>query len=174
MLALYIVGGLIALILILAAAAGTKWTYEKAVLINAPLERVWENVQGLHATNRWNPWMEKDPNIKTEYSGTDGTPGARFAWDSQVKDVGAGNQTIVRVIPRAELHTAIEFLRPFKGKGDGYVRVWEESGAVKALWGIESSTPYPMNIIKLFGVIEKNMDRDFSRGLGKLKALCEA
>ena len=36
-----------------------------------------------------------------------------------------------------------------------------------------SSTPYPMNIIKLFGVIEKNMDADFTRGLNKLKEISE-
>jgi len=30
-----------------------------------------------------------------------------------------------------------------------------------------------MNIIKLFGVIKKNMDRDFGKGLRKLKEICE-
>jgi hypothetical protein len=54
-----------------------------------------------------------------------------------------------------------------------YIRLEEERGATRAAWGIESSTPYPMNIIKLFGVIEKNMNRDFGKGLNKLKEICE-
>lgn len=173
MLALYIVVGLIALVLIVAAAAGTGWSYEKSIVIGAPPERVWENVRSLGAMNRWNPWMDRDPHIKTTFSGTDGTPGARFSWESEVKNVGAGSQTIVKVTPNAEMDTRIDFLRPFKGTGDGYVKVWEEGGATKVVWGIVSSTPYPMNIIKLFGVIERNMDKDFGIGLGKLKRLCE-
>ena len=48
-----------------------------------------------------------------------------------------------------------------------------EGGGTRAEWGICSATPYPMNIIKLFGVIEKNLDRDFTKGLNKLKELSE-
>lgn len=173
MIALYIVGGIIALFLIVAAFTGTSWNYEKSILINAPVEKVWANVSTLHALNRWNPWMERDPNLKVEYSGTDGTPGASFSWDSPVKDVGAGSQTITKVIPNGEIDSRINFLRPFKGKGDAYVLLSVERAVTRVSWGIESSTPYPMNILKLFGVIEKNMNRDFSAGLNKLKSLCE-
>jgi hypothetical protein len=30
-----------------------------------------------------------------------------------------------------------------------------------------------MNILKVFGVIEKNLNRDFTKGLGQLKMLSE-
>ena len=30
-----------------------------------------------------------------------------------------------------------------------------------------------MNIMKIFGVMKKAMDRDFGKGLNKLKQLCE-
>jgi uncharacterized protein YndB with AHSA1/START domain len=173
MIALYIILGLIALVLIVAAFVGTGWSFERSVLINAPLEKVWTHVSTLRACNQWSPWMEKDPNVRLQYSGTDGTPGASFSWDSADRNVGAGNQTITKVVPNSEVDSRIEFLRPFKGKGDAYVILTVERGLTRVNWGIESSTPYPMNIMKIFGVIEKNMNRDFNHGLNKLKGLCE-
>ncbi|GGA85843.1 SRPBCC family protein [Puia dinghuensis] len=173
MIALYIVLGIIALFFIIAAFVGRRWNYEKSILINAPLEKVWNNVSTLQAINRWNPWMERDPNLTVKYSGTDGTPGASFSWDSPVKNVGAGSQTITKILPNAEVDSRIDFIRPFKGQGDAYVILSPERSTTRVSWGIESSSPYPMNILKLFGVIEKNMNRAFSDGLNKLKGLCE-
>lgn len=138
MVVLYIVLGLIVLILLVAALVGTGWSFEKTVLINASVERVWENVSSLKALNRWNPWMDQDPNIKVAYSGVDGTPGASFSWDSLVKNVGAGSQTIVKVTKPEEVDSRVEFLRPFKGRGDAYVRVSREAGSTRVAWGIVS------------------------------------
>ena len=138
MLALYILGGLILLILLVAALIGTKWKFERSILIHAPVAKVWDNVNSLHAINRWNPWLDRDPHLHQEYAGTDGTPGATYAWDSPEKNVGAGNQTIVTIKEGSEMTSRIN-----------------------------------MNIIKLTGIMEKNLDRDFTKGLGQLKALSE-
>jgi len=173
MLALYIIVGLILLILLVAAFAGTKWQFERSILINAPVEKVWQNINSLHAINRWNPWLDRDPHLKQEYTGTDGTPGATYAWDSQEKNVGAGNQTITGIKENAEMTSRINFIRPFAGVGDAWIRLEHERGTTRATWGIASSTPYPMNIMKVFGVIEKNLNKDFTKGLGQLKALSE-
>ena len=173
MIALYIIAGLIILFLVVAAFVGTAWRFEKSVLIQAPRPSVWHHVNSLAEMNSWNPWLDKDPGLSQELTGKDGTPGATYSWDSKVKDVGAGRQTIVAVTAPTEVTTRIQFIRPFKGLGEAYIRLEEERGATRAAWGIESSTPYPMNIIKLFGVIEKNMNRDFGKGLNKLKEICE-
>jgi hypothetical protein len=146
---------LIALILIVAAAVGTGWSYEKSISIQAPPGKVWSNTNSLSATNKWNPCVGRDPHIKLEYSGADGTPGAKFSWDSENKNVGAGSQTIVKITPGAELASRIDFIRPFKGTGQAYIRVKEDSGATTATWGIISSSPYPMNIIKIFGSLKR-------------------
>lgn len=173
MIALYIILGLIVLFLVVAAFVGTGWSFEKNILIRAPRSNVWGHVNSLGAINSWNPWLDRDPGVSQSITGIDGTPGATYAWDSKNKNVGAGRQTIVGVNAPSEMTTRIEFLRPFKGLAEAYIRLEEERGSTRAIWGIESSTPYPMNIMKLFGVIEKNMNRDFGKGLGKLKTMCE-
>ena len=173
MIVLYIILGIIVLFLVVAAFVGTGWSFEKNILIQAPRSNVWGHVNSLGAINTWNPWLDRDPGVSQSITGIDGTPGATYSWDSKEKNVGAGRQTIIGVNAPNEMTTRIEFIRPFKGLAEAYVRLEEERGSTRAIWGIESSTPYPMNIIKLFGVMEKNMNRDFGKGLNKLKTMCE-
>lgn len=173
MIVLYIIAGIIVLFLVVAAFVGRGWSFEKNILIQAPRSNVWSHVNSLGAMNRWNPWLELDPAVSQSISGVDGTPGATYTWDSKVKNVGAGRQTILAVKAPFEITMRIEFLRPFKSVAEAYVRLEEERGATRAIWGIESSMPYPMNIMKITGIMKKNMNRDFGKGLGKLKKLCE-
>ena len=173
MLFLYLLLGLIALILLVAALIGTAWNIERSISINTPIEKVWEHTKSLRALNGWNPWMAKDPNIKLEYEGTDGTVGSNFRWASAIKDVGEGCQTITKVEEKTTLLSRVDFYKPFKGTGNAILKLSNEGSATKVTWRMESSTPYPMNIIKLLGVIEKNMNADFNTGLSKLKTLSE-
>jgi hypothetical protein len=173
MIIVYILVGLIVLLLLVAAAVGTKWKFEKSILIQASMDKVWPHINTFKASNEWSPWIGQDPNIRQQITGVDGTPGATYSWESNEKNVGAGSQTMQSITEQSEVVSQINFLRPIKGKADGYIRIAPEGGGTRAVWGITSATPYPMNIIKLFGVIEKNLDRDFTKGLSKLKELSE-
>ena len=174
MIALYIIGGIIILFLLVAAIAGTAMTYEQSILIQAPSHRVWENVNSLHAINQWNPWMGIDPKMKVQYAGTDGKPGAGFTWDSPVKNVGAGSQTILKVKDGTELFTRVDFMRPFKSIGYADFKLIPETSSTRVSWSMKCKMPYPINIVKVFGGIQRNMGRDFTKGLNKLKSLCES
>lgn len=173
MIALYIIGGLLALILIVAAVVGTKWTLNRSIKINAPVDKVWEFTSTLHGMNKWSPWLDLDPAMKQSYTGEDGKPGATYAWESDNKNVGAGNQSITKVTPKQQFDMRINFIKPFKGVADGWVKLQPDGNATIVTWGIDSSTPYPMNIIKVFGIIEKNLNKSFDSGLNKLKSLSE-
>ena len=173
MIIVYLLLGLIALFLIVAAIAGTAWSYEQSIQIAAPPDRVWQNVGSLHAINQWNPWMGLDPNMQVKYVGVDGKPDAAFSWDSPVKNVGAGTQIILRVRPQSELATRVDFLRPFKSVGYADFKVIPDDSKTRVSWSIRSKMPYPVNIVKVFGGIQRNMGRDFGKGLNKLKSLCE-
>ena len=173
MLALYIVLGVIALFFLVAALAGTRWHYEQSISIQAPIDKVWPHISTLRALNQWSPWMDRDPNIKLSYTDKDGVPGAGFSWDSPVKNVGAGSQTILRVTDHKEVATRVDFFRPFKGTGLANFLTTPENAATRVTWSMKSSMPYPINIVKIFGGIRRNMGRDFTKGLNKLKGLSE-
>lgn len=171
---LYFVLVVIAVILIIPLFISKDMNYEKSILINAPINKVWENVSSLTAMDAWSPWNAKDPNMQRTVDGTDGTPGAKQSWVSTSKEVGEGSQTIVAIDKPNKMSTKLEFIKPFKSEADAYVTLKEEGSETNATWGFKSQMVYPMNIMKLFMNFEKNMDKDFGAGLSKLKEISES
>lgn len=170
---LYIILIIIAVLLIIPLFVSKDMNYQKSITINSSIDKVWENVSTLAALDAWSPWNEKDPNMQRAVTGVDGKPGAKQAWVSESKEVGEGSQTIISVDKPTLLTTKLEFIKPFKSQADAFVKLSEGDGETTATWGFESTMPYPMNIMKLFMNFEANMDKDFGKGLSKLKSICE-
>lgn len=173
MIAVYIIVGLIIFILLLGLVVSRDMSYEKSISINAPVKKVWGNINSLAALDKWSPWNEKDPNMEKTFTGTDGTVGARQCWKSKEKGVGEGCQSITKIEEPTLMETQIEFIKPFKSFADGYIKLEEDGSNTTASWGFKSTMPYPMNLMKLFMNFEKSMDKDFGHGLSKLKGICE-
>lgn len=173
MIVIYIILAIVAVVLITALFVSKDMNYEKSIVINSRIEKVWNNVSSLGAMDKWSPWRDKDPNMKQTLTGTDGTVGATQAWESNVKNVGAGSQTIINLVEPTLLETKLNFLKPFKSTADAYVKLSDQGGNTKATWGFKSKMPYPMNLMKLFMNFEKQMDKEFGAGLGRLKDISE-
>ena len=54
---------------------GKQYHFETSMVMNAPIEKVYEQASSSKKFNEWNPWMDLDPNLKLTYSGTQGQPG---------------------------------------------------------------------------------------------------
>jgi hypothetical protein len=173
MIILYVILGIVLLVLLAGLLVSKDANYEKSIEINADINTVWGHVSTLSAMDKWSPWSSKDPNMKRSLTGTDGTVGAKQSWESKMKNVGEGSQTITRVEAPSLLETRLEFIKPFKSIATAYVKLSEKGNQTWVTWGFKSKMPYPMNLMKLFMNFEKAMDKDFGEGLAKLKALCE-
>jgi hypothetical protein len=173
MIILYVILGIVLLVLLAGLLISRDMNYEKSIEINADIKTVWGHVSKLSAMEKWSPWSTKDPNMKSTHTGTDGTIGAKQSWESKIKNVGEGSQTIIKVEEPTLLETKLEFIKPFKSIAAAYVRLSHQGNKTRVTWGFKSKMPYPMNLMKLFMNFEKSMDKDFGQGLGKLKELCE-
>ncbi len=172
----YVGIGLLVLIgipLIAALFISKEMNYEKSISINAPIDSVWVNVSSLGAMDKWSPWNDHDPNMKKSLTGTDGEIGATASWESDVKEVGKGSQTIARIEKPTSFETDLKFLVPFESEAKGYVRLSPEGDGTKVTWGFKSEMPYPVNFTKIFMNMEEMMGKDWESGLGKLKTLSE-
>lgn len=56
---------------------------------------------------------------------------------------GSGVLTIVGVTNKSEFIISVDFIRPFKGTGQGYVKIDQENGTTNVYWGIKSLHPIP-------------------------------
>ena len=95
---LEVIGALILLLLVAAAFASDDYKVESSIPINKPVPQVFEYVKYLKNQANYNKWVMADPNVRKEFKGTDGTEGFFYAWDSDNKQVGKGEQTIKQII----------------------------------------------------------------------------
>lgn len=172
---------LVAIVVLLVAAIAvasfvtpTDLKAEREVTINRPKAEVYEYVKLLKNQNNWGPWYKKDPAMKQDFRGTDGTVGFVSHWDSKSEDVGEGEQEIKKLVEGERVDTELRFIRPFESKADAYL-ILEAAGddQTKAKWGFSSTMPRPMNLMLLFIDMDKEIGKDFDEGLNNLKSILE-
>ena len=167
---------LLAVILFLLIAGlfiAKDYHFERSITINAPKEKVWEQVSSFANRNKWSPWAEYDPGMQHTINGTDGTVGAVHKWKGN-KEVGSGSETITMIEAPEKIHSILRFYEPYESEANTFITLSAEENATRATWGFNSRFPYPMNTMQLFMDMDKLMDKDFSNGLNKLKQRCEA
>lgn len=173
MIVLYIILGIIAALLIagLFLPKGMKATRE--IVINKPSAEVFNYIKHLKNQDNYSKWGSMDPNMKKEYKGTDTTVGFVSAWEGN-KKVGKGEQEIKAIEEGKKIEFEIRFEKPFKSVAKSVMTVAPAGNdSSKVIWGFEGCMNYPMNVMRLFMSMEKEIGNDFSIGLTNLKALLE-
>ena len=171
---LKIIGIIIVLILIYAVIAilafSKDYHYEKSVVINAPQEKVWAYTGNLIGYNQWDPFSKADKNIVITYSGNGDKVGDSYHWKGD-KNVGEGEQAITELVPNQKMSTRLHFIEPFEGDMKANFIMTPEGGGTKVTWMIDNELTPMMKIMK--PMMNSNMDKMFSQGLGDLKKLAE-
>lgn len=163
--------GLIILIAALAVVGmllPSAYKVERSVVINAPAEIVFDQVNDLQKTEAWSPW--KDPTMKITYGPVTAGKGASSSWES--KDMGSGSQTIVESVPNSSVKIFLDFKA--MGTANAAYALAPEGGAVKVTQ--EMTGDAGMNPVKRYMnlVMDKMLGSMFEKGLAGLKSVSEA
>ena len=65
------------------------FSYERSGVINAPADKIFAYISDFKKGELWNPYDQKDPNMKRTFSGTAGQVGSVMTFEGN-KDTGAG------------------------------------------------------------------------------------
>ncbi|MBL4676334.1 MAG: SRPBCC family protein [Mucilaginibacter sp.] len=169
-----IFAGIIVVVIILAMIAPKRYNVQRSIIINKPRQAVFDYIKFLRNQDNYSKWVMMDPNKRMAYTGADGTVGFNAAWDSDMKQVGKGNQTIEEIVDGERIDIRVVFEKPIAGVGDAYFAtqsVTDESTSVK--WAMASKMPFPMNAMLLFINMDKMLGKDMEESLGNLKGLLE-
>lgn len=173
MIFLYILAGLVVIFIILAIAGPKSYDVSRSIKIDRAKADVFNYIKYVKNQDEWSPWKNRDPEMKQEFSGEDGTVGFISKWDSDVKNVGSGEQEIIRIVENERLDTQLRFLKPWKSESHAYISVAGSDGSTEVTWGFSGTNKVPMNIFMLFMNIDKAVGKDFEEGLAKLKQVLE-
>ncbi len=168
---LYIVLGLAGLVALLGLLAKKDYVIERTIEIKSPKSIVIEQVTDYRNFKKWSPWEGLDPKIVINFSGEQGKVGSAYHWKGN-DQVGVGSMTLTNLTDsRADME--LKFIEPFESVAPNYYTFDEKDGITKVLWGIKMHMPFPMNVSGMFMDMDKALGDDYSKGLVKLKKVCE-
>jgi hypothetical protein len=165
---------IIAIPLIIALFSKKDYAVERQIMINKPNTEVYNYIKYLKNQDNYSIWAKKDPAMKKDYKGEDGTVGFIASWKSDNKEVGTGEQEIVKLTDGDRIDTKLRFKVPFEAEDNAYM-VTEKSGdnQTTVKWGFTGRMPYPMNLFMLVMDMDKEVGKDLETGLTNLKAVME-
>ena len=163
---------LIILFLVIPLFIGNQYQVEKEVLIQRSNLSVFDFAKLLGNQIYYNKWVMMDPDVKRTSKGVDGTVGFISYWDSQVKNVGKGEQEITRIDAGTNIDSTVRFEKPFKNTAlVSMTTIAVTPGQTRVIWKMAGQNKYPMNLMNL--ILPGMLGKDMSESLGNLKNLLE-
>lgn len=163
---------IIAVLLIAALFISSAFQVESEITINQPKQVVFDYIRHLKNQNEYSKWMQMDPDMKKSYRGDDGTVGFVYAWQSDMKDVGVGEQEITDIIGGEKIETEIRFKEPFVSTDQSYmITEGITESSTKVTFGYNGNMKYPTNL--LIPVFRNKIGNDMQDNLQALKSILE-
>jgi hypothetical protein len=162
--------GVVLLLLIVGLFTKKDYTIGRDIIINKPKAVVFDYLRYLKNQNKFNVWARMDPAMKTTFTGTDGAQGFISAWESDNKNVGMGEQEILKIVDGERIDYEIRFLKPFKSTSWAYITTTSlNDNQTRVYWEFNGNMKYPTNLMMFFMNMEKMIGNDLSKGLDNLK-----
>ncbi|SDX37157.1 Polyketide cyclase / dehydrase and lipid transport [Ruegeria halocynthiae] len=148
-----------------------KAEVSRSITIDAPAAAIFPYVNSMQETEKWSPWLSRDPETKLSYTGPDAGVGNTLSWSSENPQVGTGTQEIIESNPDQSVRTALDF-GPM-GTAVASFQLQSEGSGTQVTWGFVSELGMnPMS--RWMGLMmDKWVGADYERGLENLKALVE-
>ena len=167
---LFVLLGIIVLALIAAAVMPKKMQVESEVVINKPISEVFNFVKMIENQKYYSIWVMRDPNVKVSYIGNDGTLGAYSSWESEMDEVGVGQQEIIALEENKRIEYELRFKVPFEATDTAYTLVEViDSTHTRVINGFRSKMPYPMNL--MLPMVEKMLKTDMDGNMHRLDSV---
>jgi hypothetical protein len=163
----FLLGSILLILGILTLLAPKDFLIERTTTINKPIKEVFDSIKLLKSHEEWNSWSKKDPNMRKEFIGVDGTIGFKSSWQSEHEEVGTAEQEITNIIEGKRFDTVIHFKKPFEGNFESYLITDSINETdTKVILGMHDSMKFPMTVVSFIvndclgnrNKIQSNMD----------------
>ena len=152
----------VAFVLVAALFVKKQFKVERSVTIEQPKNQVFNYIKYIKNQNEFNVWSQMDPNMKEEFSGTDGTVGFIHSWEGN-KQVGIGEQEITNIVEGERIESELRFKEPMESTGHAYMTTQTvNENDTEVTWGTTGKMNYPMNIMCVF--MDNMLGKDLQAG----------
>jgi hypothetical protein len=168
---LIVLAGIFAVMMVLALFIKQVHYVRREIVINAPLQKVFDFLRFLKNQEKFNEWATTDADRKKEFKGTDGTVGFVYSWSGN-KKAGQGEKEIMNIIEGKRIDTEIRFVKPMVARASIIMETETISDHQTRVFLTNTGRlNYPLNI--MIPLAEKNFARHMDKSLSNLKNILE-
>jgi uncharacterized protein YndB with AHSA1/START domain len=169
---LAVIPALIAVFFIVVATRPATFEIKRELLINAPPEVVFAQVNDFKSWQAWSPWEKKDPTMKRTWGDVPAGVGASYHWVGN-KDVGEGSMTIIDSKPGEHILLDLEFITPWAAKNRTAFDFAKTGAGTTVSWVMSGANGFGAKAMSMFMDMDKMVGPDFEQGLANLKTISE-
>lgn len=163
----------VALFLAVVATRPSTFHIERSIVVAAPSDRPFAQVNDFHAWAAWSPYDKLDPQVARTFEGPTSGKGAVYSWKGNDK-VGEGRMIIEKSTPSSEIGIKLEFIKPFTATNQATFTFVPEAGGTKVTWAMDGENNFLSKAFCLFVDMDKMVGADFEKGLASLKTVVES
>lgn len=145
---------------------------ERSILIAAPPERAFRQVNDFHAWRGWSPYERLDVDLRRDYAGPLSGVGASYSWAG--KKAGEGTMTIEESVPASRIAIRLDFRKPMAATHRATFTFAQAAGGTRVTWAIEGRCNLIQRAVGTVVDMDALIGREFERGLEALRNLAEA
>ena len=165
------IGAILLALILFSFLLPTEVKVSRSVTIDAPIDRVFEQVNDLRNWEKWSPWKRMDPMMEMTFSNPPVGQGAFYKWVSQDKHIGSGTMTLAQVRTNEEIVTALH--SEDWGDANATFQFGHKGKQVELTWTMANNIGV-MPWSKYFGVMMKSeLTKQFDQGLKGIKFYAE-
>ena len=168
---------ILAIILIAAIIGALTWALflpntihiEEKIIINAPIEKIFNQVNNFHNWSNWSLWS--DSTMHTKYEGSQEGIGAKMLWYDEKE--GKSTHTIIESIDNKKVVTELSFAKQ-DNKAKNIFLFNKTSKGVEVSWIMDvNDLNYPFGRFVGY-MIKKGATFNFNKGLNNMKNYAES
>lgn len=170
-----IVGVLVLLIVAFLGFVATRpstFEVKRSLLINAPPEEVFDQVDDFKSWSAWSPWEKLDPSMQRTYNEVPSGVGAGYHWVGN-KDVGEGSMKITEAEAAKHLGIDLDFIAPFAAKNRTNFNFDKTGEGTTVTWAMSGNNGFGGKLMDLFMDMDTMIGADFEKGLASMKTVAE-
>lgn len=158
------------------AIMGLLFVIQKDMHIEAEVEiakepkEVFAYIKDLKNQDNFSVWMQIDPDMLKSYEGEDGTVGFISRWESNMNNVGVGEQEITAIRENEYIDYELRFVEPFESVSQARMYVEPDEDGTEVKWTFDGEAPVFMI---WFMDMEGDLENDLQTGLNNLKGVLE-
>ena len=167
------VAALVVLLVLVILTRPATFHIERSIIMAAPPENAFAQVNDFHAWPAWSPWEKLDPAMKKTFDGPPSGVGAKYAWTGN-DQVGEGRMTIEKSEKPSQIVIKLEFLKPFAATNQTTFTFTPNAGGSHVTWAMDGENSFMAKAASLFMDMDKLIGGDFDKGLAAMKTAAES